>query len=244
VPAGLQAARLAFLAMDPSAVFARPCVEGQWVPAGGDLIEVVGDASAILSAERTALNFLGRLSGIATLTRRCVEAVAGTKAGVFDTRKTTPTLRLLERRAVELGGGRNHRFGLFDMILIKDNHIAMAGGVGAAVRAARASLAREAGSRPAIEVEVDDPHTIEEAIEAGADIVLLDNMSSEEVAEAVRRARGRVALEASGGITIGNIRRYAEAGVDRISLGALTHSAPAADLCLSLYPIPPAGNLP
>jgi nicotinate-nucleotide pyrophosphorylase (carboxylating) len=147
---------------------------------------------------------------------------------------------LLERRAVELGGGRNHRFGLFDMILIKDNHIAMAGGVGAAVRGARFNLAQEAGPLPAIEVEVDDLDAMEEAIEAGADIVLIDNMSPGEAAEAVRRARGRVALEASGGITIGNIRRYAEAGVDRISLGALTHSAPAADVGLSLYPIAPS----
>lgn len=245
VPAGLQAARLAFLSLDPSASFPRQCVEGLPAPAGAELLEVVGDASAILSAERTALNFLGRLSGIATLTRRCVEAVAGTSAEILDTRKTTPGLRLLERRAVELGGGRNHRFGLFDMILIKDNHVPFAGGVGAAVRAAVSSLAGDAaGPAPGIEVEVDDLDTIEEAIEAGAGIVLLDNMSPADAAEAVRRARGRVMLEASGGITLDTIRLYAEAGVARISVGALTHSAPAADVSLSLHPLPASAGSP
>ncbi|HEY3175723.1 MAG TPA: carboxylating nicotinate-nucleotide diphosphorylase [Candidatus Polarisedimenticolia bacterium] len=239
IPAGLQAARLAFLTLDPACAFSRQCVEGAALPAGAVLLEVVGEASAILSAERTALNFLGRLSGIATLTRLCVDAVAGTKAEIFDTRKTTPGLRLLERRAVELGGGRNHRSGLFDMVLIKDNHVAMAGGVGAAVRAAVASLARTPpAARPPIEVEIDDPAALEEAIEAGAGLVLLDNMTPDEVAAAVLRARGRVKLEASGGITLEVIRRYAETGVDRISLGALTHSAPGANVGLSLHPAP------
>jgi len=240
VLAGLEPARLAFLQTDPQAAF--PCASdaGATIAAGGIVLEVEGSAAAILAAERTALNFLARLSGIATWTRRFVEAVEGTGAEVYDTRKTTPGLRLLEKEAVALGGGRSHRMGLHDAVLIKDNHLACSGGVGAAVRLART------GSGPGIviEVEVETIEQLEEAVQAGADILLLDNMSSEMVAEAVRRVRGRARIEVSGGITLENIHSFARAGVDRISVGALTHSAPAADVSLSLLPIegPGAGR--
>lgn len=183
--------------------------------------------AGILTAERTALNFLQRLSGIATLTRRYVDAVAGTQAKILDTRKTTPGLRSLERAAVVAGGGCNHRFGLYDAILIKDNHIAAAGGVGAAVDRARGL------GRP-VEVEVETQAQLDEALEAGAEIVLLDNFSTDAIAAAVTRTGGRAVLEASGGMTIETARAAALAGVDRISVGALTHSAPALDLHLEV----------
>jgi len=237
VVAGMKAARLAFSILDPAAVFSHAAPDGSSLSGPGTLLVVEGDAGAILSAERTALNFLGRLSGIATLTRRCVEAVAGTGAVVLDTRKTTPGLRPLEKEAVLVGGGRNHRFGLYDAVLIKDNHLVLAGGPGAAVRQARALY----GATVPIEVEVEDLAGLDEALAAGADIVLLDNMPVPMVAEAVERRRrsgARAELEVSGGITLQNIAAYARAGVSRISLGALTHSAPAADVGLSLRALP------
>ena len=189
VLAGTDLARCAFLMLDADARVACVAREGEEVAAGGSVLRVEGAARAILSAERTALNLLARMSGIATLTRRCVEAVSGTNATIYDTRKTTPSLRLLDRHAVAVGGGRNHRTGLYDAILIKDNHLLMAGGAGAATRAARERF----GSRYLIEVEVDDLSALDEALGAGADIILLDNMTASLVAECVRRASRRPA---------------------------------------------------
>jgi nicotinate-nucleotide pyrophosphorylase (carboxylating) len=213
-------------------------VEGQWrndVPA--DAVQASGPARGVLAAERTALNFLCHLSGVATLTARYVEAVAGTGAAVLDTRKTTPGLRELEKAAVAAGGGRNHRMGLYDAILIKENHIALAGGVAGAVHAARTA-------RPdlPIEIECRDAEEVAYAIGAGADRVLLDNMGPEELRAAVElrdREAGKDGplLEASGGITLENVREVAETGVDFISVGALTHSAPALDFSLLLEPV-------
>jgi nicotinate-nucleotide pyrophosphorylase (carboxylating) len=195
-----------------------------------DVAALDGPAGALLTAERVALNYLQRLSGVATVARRAVEAVAGTEAVVLDTRKTTPGLRLLEKYAARIGGAANHRFGLDDGILIKDNHIGAAGGIGAAVAAARA------GCPPGlkVEVEVTDLDGLDEAMAAGADLVLLDNLSPDEVRAAVFRAAGRVTLEASGGLTPDNLAAYAETGVDYLSLGAITHSARAVDFSLDL----------
>ena len=211
----------------------RPeCADGDLVDPGTVLARLSGSLRSILTAERTALNILGRLSGIATITHLYVEAVSGTPVQVVDTRKTTPGLRQFEKYAVRVGGGRNHRFGLDDGVLIKDNHIGAAGGVFEAVRRARDAVPH--GLR--VEVEVTDLPQLDEAISAGADAVLLDNMSPEQVAGAVSRAGGKAVLEASGGITLENIRAYAETGVDLISVGALTHSARSADLSLEVEP--------
>ncbi|HET9481907.1 MAG TPA: carboxylating nicotinate-nucleotide diphosphorylase [Candidatus Polarisedimenticolia bacterium] len=235
VAAGVDAARAAFLHLDPGAAFPICASSGAPVGAGGTVLQVEARAAAILSAERTALNFLARLSGIATRVRHCVSLIEGTVALLYDTRKTTPGLRLLERGAVAAGGGCNHRFGLYDAVLIKDNHLALAGGAGAAVRRAR----QRHGVRYAIEVEVEDLDQLADALEAGADIVLLDNMPIALVRRAVEIARSapesrRTLLEASGGIDETNLRAYAETGVDRISLGSLTHSSQAADLSLEV----------
>lgn len=200
------------------------------VAAGTVLARLEGDLSAILAGERVALNVLGRLCGIATRTRRYVDAIAGTTARIVDTRKTTPGLRPFEKYAVTAGGGSNHRFGLDDGILIKDNHIAAAGGVARAT-----SLA--VGGAPhgmKVEVEIQSLDELEAAIEAGADIVMLDNMAPAAVREAVQLAAGKVILEASGGITLDNVRAHAETGVDLISVGELTHSAPALDVALEV----------
>lgn len=218
------------------AVHAPAAVRVHWLVAEGsagsrrDVAQLSGPAAALLTAERVALNFLQRLSGIATLARQATEAVAGSGAVVLDTRKTTPGLRLVEKYAVRLGGATNHRFGLDDGVLIKDNHIAAAGGITRAVHAARA------GCPPGLKVEVEvvDLAGLDEAIAAGADIVMLDNMSPADVRAAVERAAGRVRLEASGGLTPDNLQAYAEAGVDYLSLGALTHSARAVDYSLEL----------
>jgi len=236
VVAGLDAARSAFAMLDPAIRMTAPAPEGSWLEEGAVALEVEGDARGILTAERTALNFLGRMSGIATLTRRCVEAVAGTRASIYDTRKTTPGLRPLERYAVSVGGGRNHRFGLFDALLIKDNHLIASGGVTAAIEAAR----RRFGSRYPIEVEVESIEDLGRAIDAGADIILLDNMTVETMSAAVALrdsrtgASGHPLLEASGGIGADSVRAVAATGVDRISMGALTHSAPSAGFSLTL----------
>jgi nicotinate-nucleotide pyrophosphorylase (carboxylating) len=189
---------------------------------------VAGSQRAILTGERVALNFLGRLSGIATVTRHYVDAVAGTRAVVLDTRKTTPGLRALEKHAVATGGGRNHRFGLDDAVLIKDNHLRAAGSIAAAV-----DLVRAASDLP-IEVECESLAQVGEALEAGADAILLDNMTTAQLRDAVALTNGRARLEASGGVTLDTIRAIAETGVDEISVGALTHSAPSLDVSLEL----------
>jgi nicotinate-nucleotide pyrophosphorylase (carboxylating) len=230
---GLDAATLAFAVLDPDARFRALAEEGVW-RGGGPVLDMEGQAAALLSAERTALNLLQRLSGVATLTARYVEAVRGTRARVLDTRKTTPGLRMLEKAAVVAGGGTNHRVGLFDAILIKENHAAMAGGVGEAVRKARAA----APNGTLVEVECRNDEEVEEALAAGATRILLDNMSPEQMRPIVARVDGRAELEASGGIDLETIRGVAEAGVDFISVGALTHSAPALDLSLLLEPLP------
>jgi len=207
-----------------------PLVEdGSRVHPGDVVAQVEGDGPGILSAERVALNFLQRMSGIATMTRRYVDAVAGTKAKILDTRKTVPGLRVLDKLAVRLGGGTNHRFGLYDMVLIKDNHIEAAGSIKAAVERVRARV-RDL----AIEVEVESLEQLEEALALQVDRIMLDNMSLEEMREAVRRVAGRVELEASGGITLERVAAVASTGVDYISIGALTHSVNALDISLEI----------
>ena len=228
VIAGLDCARLAMAAMDPALRFSAQRRDGDRLEAGEVLARVEGNARAILAAERTALNLLGRLSGVATLTCAYVDAVAGTKARIVDTRKTTPGLRLLEKYAVRCGGGVNHRFGLDDAILIKDNHVAAAGGVGAALDRAKAS----AGHLVQIEVEVDSLEQLDEALAHQPDVIMLDNFSPDGLREAVRRTAGRVRLEASGGVNLQTVRAIAETGVDVISVGALTHSAAVLDIGL------------
>ena len=226
--AGLDCARLAVLAMDPAAKFKARVGDGDAVAAGAVLAKVTGNARALLSAERTALNLLGRLSGVATLTAQYVAAVEGTKARITDTRKTTPGLRALEKYAVRCGGALNHRFGLDDAILIKDNHVAACGGVGEAIRRARAF----AGHLVKVECEVDSLKQLAEALDAGPDVVMLDNFSLKNLRVAVGMAAGRVVLEASGGVKLDTVRDIAETGVDVISVGALTHSASVLDIGL------------
>ncbi len=236
VLAGLDVAQAVFRRVDPGVVWHGHSEEGEWRQ-GGLAAEVTGPARAILSAERVALNFLGRLSGIATLTARFVRAVEGTGVQILDTRKTTPALRALERQAVVAGGGRNHRAGLYDAMLVKENHARMAGDLGAA---ADQALAVAAGGAAEFEdqyagtleidvtVECTTLEELDEALAAGAPQVLLDNMTPHEMRAAVARATGRASIEASGGVTLDNVREIAETGVDLISVGALTHSAPGA----------------
>lgn len=235
VVAGLPLARSVFLAIDPEIAFTDRASDGDRVAAGAVLAVIEGPAGPILTGERVALNLVQRLSGIATLTRAYVDAIAGTAACVSDTRKTTPGLRVFEKYAVHVGGGRNHRMGLDDAILIKDNHRAIAGGAAAAVMAARQAN----GDAMPVQIEVDALADLPRVLELGVEAVLLDNMTPLQVAEAVRLARahprGRDCwIEASGGITLGSIRAYAEAGADTISVGALTHSAPAVDIALDV----------
>jgi nicotinate-nucleotide pyrophosphorylase (carboxylating) len=229
---GIDVAELTFAVLDPGARFERLAEEGVWRD-GGPVLDVEGSAAALLSGERTALNLLQRLSGVATLTARYVEAVRGTRARVLDTRKTTPGLRQLEKAAVAAGGGTNHRVGLFDAILIKENHAAIAGGVGEAVRLARAS-----SPDVPLEVECRTDAEVDEALAAGARRLLLDNMTPAQMRAIVERVGERAELEASGGIDLETIRDVAEAGLHFISVGALTHSAPALDLSLLLEPLP------
>ena len=226
VIAGLELVAPVFARLDPAVAVAFGAADGERVGSNTILARVSGNARALLAGERTALNLLGRLSGIATATRELVELVAGTKAAVVDTRKTTPGLRALEKYAVRCGGGRNHRFGLDDAILIKDNHVAVAGSVAEAIRRAR----EQAGHMVTIEAEIRALDELEPAIEAGADVILLDNFELEGFRQAVRRSEGRVLLEASGGVTTKTIAAIAQAGVDLISVGAITHSAPALDV--------------
>jgi nicotinate-nucleotide pyrophosphorylase (carboxylating) len=229
---GLDAAEATFMALDPDVSLERLGPEGEWAEPPAPVLRASGDARALLAAERTALNFLQQLSGIATFTARCVHAVEGTGAAILDTRKTTPGLRALEKAAVAAAGGKNHRAGLYDMVLIKENHVALAGGIGAAVAAVRASYP----DFP-LEVECRTPADVDEALEAGATRLLLDNMSPDELRRIVAHVGGRARLEASGAITLDTLRSYAETGVDWISVGALTHSAPALDLSLTLEAI-------
>jgi nicotinate-nucleotide pyrophosphorylase (carboxylating) len=240
VVAGLDPARHVFERVDPELQFVSHCPVGKWREEGA-VAEITGSAASILAAERVALNFLGRLSGVATLTARYVRAVQGTGAHILDTRKTTPGLRELEKEAVRTGGGVSHRSGLYDGILVKENHAALAGGVreaGQRALEAAPELARAAG-RDSIPVEVECATLaeVEGALAAGVPRILLDNMSLDELRRAVELAKGRAELEASGGITLDTIRAVAETGVDYISVGALTHSAPALDVSLLIEPL-------
>ncbi|HWE46602.1 MAG TPA: carboxylating nicotinate-nucleotide diphosphorylase [Caulobacteraceae bacterium] len=228
--AGLDGARLAVRLLDPTATFDARMRDGADASPGAVLARIEGDARALLAAERVALNLLQRLSGVATLTRAFVRAVDGTRAKIVDTRKTTPGLRALEKHAVRCGGGVNHRFGLDDAILIKDNHIAVCGGVAKAIERARAVH----GWLMKLEVEVDTLAQFHEALAAAPDVILLDNFDLDDMRNAVGLAAGKVALEASGGVTLETVRAIAETGVDAISVGALTHSAPALDIGLDI----------
>jgi len=236
VVAGLALARAAFRVMDASIEFVEHAGDGARVEKGAAVASVEGPARAILSAERVALNYLGRLSGVATLTARFAARVSHTGAKVCDTRKTTPLLRAFEKYAVRLGGGANHRFGLDDAVLIKDNHIAVAGGVAPALRAAKAHV----GHLVKIEIEVDDLAQLRDVLAEGADAVLLDNMPLDQLREAVALVGGRMICEASGGVTLDTVAQIAETGVDLISVGALTHSARVMDLGLDIAITPSA----
>ena len=232
VVAGVDVAVEVFKRVDPDVTASVLVRDGQAVKPGGVILRLEGPLRGILTGERTALNFLGRLSGVATLTRRFVNAVGGIGAEIQDTRKTTPGWRVLEKEAVRAGGGANHRMGLYDMVLVKDNHLAAAGGVRAAVERVR----RENRDGLPVEVEVRTLEEMEEVLALGVERILLDNMEPETMAEAVRRIRAlglrRPMVEASGNVTLESVRRVAETGVDIISVGALTHSAPVADLSL------------
>lgn len=230
--AGLDAALHAFRLLDPQAICETLCADGQDAMAGSMLAVVRGRARALLSGERVALNLLGRLSGIASATREVVARLEGLPTRIACTRKTTPNLRVLEKHAVRLGGGTNHRFGLDDAVLIKDNHRRLAGGVSPAVRRARAAL----GHMVKLEAEVESFDELEDALAAGVDAVLLDNFTLDDLRRAVAHVAGRVLTEASGGITPYTVRAFAETGVDVLSLGWLTHSAPALDVAMDLPP--------
>jgi nicotinate-nucleotide pyrophosphorylase (carboxylating) len=227
--AGIDCARIALATLDPTARFEIVTGDGDDVTANdGTIARVEGEALAVLGAERVALNLLGRLSGVATLTRAYVRAVEGTRARIVCTRKTTPGLRALEKYAVRCGGGVNHRFGLDDAMLIKDNHIAACGSVAAAMQRAKAA----AGHLMKIEIEVDTLDQLDQALPHGPDVIMLDNFALDDLREAVRRVAGAVVLEASGGVNLESVRAIAETGVDAISVGALTHSAPVLDVGL------------
>jgi len=228
--AGLPLVEKVLHTVDPATRVQLLVAEGSQVKKGDVVLELWGDATALLIAERTLLNFLQHLSGVATLTRKFVEAIAGTNCKIIDTRKTLPGFRLLDKYAVTQGGGVNHRMGLDDGVLIKDNHIAVCGGVGAAVRQARS----RASALLRIEVECTNLEEVQEAIEAHADIILLDNMSTRMMRDAVRLVQKRALLEASGNMNVERVREVADTGVDFISVGALTHSAPAVDLSMTI----------
>lgn len=232
VLSGLDVCQECFAQLDPNCHFTALAREGDRFTSGATIATVQAAASALLAAERTALNFLQRLCGTATLTRAFVDAVHGTGTRIVDTRKTTPGLRLLQKRAVRAGGGYNHRFALYDGILLKDNHIALGGGIARTIAAAR-------DGRPhtlKVEIEVSDLQQLQEALAAGADIIMLDNMTPEQLAEAVNMIAGRVPAEASGNVRLDTVARIAETGVDYISVGALTHSAPAIDISFDIQP--------
>lgn len=232
VVAGLALAEAAFRELSPEVKLERAAEDGQRIGAGKTLLRIAGPARALLTAERVALNFAQRLCGVATLTGQFVEAIKGTKAQILDTRKTTPGWRRLEKYAVTCGGGRNHRFGLFDMVLIKDNHLvalrdAEPNSIAAAVQAARAKY-----PQLKVEVEADTLEQVDQALAAGADFILLDNMNPVQLRLAVQKCKGRAQTEASGGVTLATVKAIAETGVDFISVGALTHSARAVDIGL------------
>ena len=230
VVAGLDVAAAIFILVNPEIEFIPQVKDGQRVDVGDVLAEVSGAGTGMLAAERTALNFFGRMSGIATLTRRYVDAVAGTRAVILDTRKTAPGMRVVDKYAVLMGGGGNHRMGLYDMVLIKDNHIDGAGSISAAVAGVREKF----GERYAIEVEVKNLEELAEALALRPERIMLDNMSLEMMSEAVKRTAGLVSLEASGNVSLKTVRAIAETGVDFISVGALTHSAPVFDVSMRM----------
>lgn len=232
---GLDAAETTFTLLDHDARCERLVEEGRWRETGGPVLSIEGSARALLTGERTALNFLGHLSGIATMAALARRSVRGTGAAVLDTRKTTPGLRALEKAAVAVAGASNHRAGLYDAILIKENHVAAAGGIAQAVARARAAAPQLADT---LEVEVSNPEEIGQALAAGAPRLLLDNMSVQQLRAAVAQVAGRAKLEASGNVTLANLRERALTGVDCVSMGALTHSAPALDLSLILQALP------
>jgi nicotinate-nucleotide pyrophosphorylase (carboxylating) len=232
---GLDAVRATFVQLDPEVRVEYLVEEGVWREDGGPVLSAQGSARALLTGERTALNFLAHLSGVATMAARAARAVEGTAARVLDTRKTIPGLRLLEKEAVAAGGAVNHRHGLYDAILIKENHIAAAGGIAQALERARAAAPQLAGT---LEVEVRNPEEIAQALAAGAPRMLLDNMTLDELCDAVAQVNGRASLEASGGVTLQTLTDVALTGVEWVSMGALTHSAPALDLSLTLEALP------
>ncbi len=232
VLAGINVSREVFACLDPKIDFTAFYEDSQAIPAGESVFEVGGRLRALLKAERTALNFLQRLSGIATRTRSWVSELEGTGTCLVDTRKTTPGLRMLEKYAVRMGGAHNHRFGLFDGVLIKDNHIAACGGIAEAVKRARNSMHHLLK----IEVEVTGPAEAEAAAAAGAEVIMLDNMTPEQIKEAVARVDGRALIEVSGGVDRENLKALAEAGADIISVGSLIHSAAAVDLSMNITP--------
>jgi nicotinate-nucleotide pyrophosphorylase (carboxylating) len=232
---GLEAAETTFAQLDPDVRMQRLVAEGLWRDHGGPVMSLEGLAAALLTAERTALNFLAHLSGVATMAARAAREVQGTGARVLDTRKTTPGLRSLEKAAVAAGGASNHRAGLYDAILIKENHIAAAGGIAEALERARAAAPELAAT---LEIEVRGTEEIDEALAAGAPRLLLDNMDDEGLRAAVAQVAGRARLEASGGVTLETLRSLAETGVEWVSMGALTHSAPALDLSLTMESLP------
>ena len=227
IVSGLAIAQAVFLMLDGDMCFTLSVSDGAEVKSGQLLVELEGSARAVLTGERTALNFLGRMSGIATLTRRFVDAIAGTRTVILDTRKTAPGLRAIDKLAVRHGGGSNHRVGLYDMVLVKDNHIDCAGSFSEAIR-----LGKPSGNALEIEVEARDIREVEEALALGVKRILLDNMSPAELRQAVSINDGRAKLEASGNVTLTNVREIAETGIDFISVGALTHSAKAFDVSL------------
>jgi len=231
VLAGLDVALEAFRQLDARVDMAKRKHDGESCQAGEEIAEVRGPAATLLAAERTALNFVQRLSGIATKTRAFVDA-AGGRITVLDTRKTTPTMRFLEKYAVRAGGGTNHRRGLFDAVLIKDNHIQIAGGVGPAL-----ANARRVHPAVPIEIEAQSLEQVSEALDAGADVVLVDNLSTPDIREAVGRARGRAKVEISGGVTLERLPELADTGADFVSVGGLTHSAPAVDISFEITPL-------
>ena len=230
VVSGIPVAQEAFRQIDPSVKFETLCPDGTHISERTAVARVSGDARAILTAERVGLNFMSRLSGTATLTAKYVDLIKHTNAKVCCTRKTTPGLRALEKYAVRCGGGMNHRFGLDDAVLIKDNHIAVCGGITAALKAAKAAI----GHLVKIEIEIDGLDQLDEVIAEGADVVLFDNMSPADMREGVRRIAGRMKTEASGGVNLANIKEVAEAGVDLLSSGSITHSAPILDIGLDI----------
>jgi len=232
---GFDAAEAVFTQLDPDARCERLVAEGEWREDGGPVLTVEGAARALLTGERTALNFLAHLSGVATIAARAARAVEGTGAKVLDTRKTTPGMRALEKAAVAAGGASNHRAGLYDAVLIKENHIAAAGGISQAVARVRAVAPERVST---LEVEVRNEQEIDEALAAGAPRLLLDNMDDAQLRAAVAQVAGRAELEASGGVTLETLRARAETGVEWVSMGALTHSAPALDLSLILEALP------